>query len=293
MTHIKPSELILRSDGSIYHLGLKSEEIAQTIITVGDPERVSKISKYFDKILHEQHIREFKCVTGLIEEKKITVLSTGMGTDNIDIALTELDILANFDLGQRKKKPQHKSLNIIRIGTSGALQKDIPLNGIVASKFAVDLSSLFQFYEFDKQAQTEEINRAFQEVLKQQNIHQPTHCFASDSSLLKSIGEGFIQGTTLTCPGFYGPQGRVIKVHSKITESFFNKIQEKSFSGERITNFEMETAGIYGMCALLGHKALSLNLILANRPMGTFSEQAEEAMDSLIKKVLERIVKNS
>ena len=291
MTFYPESELILNADGSVYHLGLLPEHIGETIITVGDPERVTKVSQYFDEILIRKSVREFVTHTGIFKGKKITVISTGIGTDNIDIVFNELDALVNIDLNTRTEKTEHQSLNIIRIGTSGSLQKDIEVDSILASSYGVDLGPLQHFYPTAiEETTTQEIKDNFQKVLEQEGLNIPIAVTPASAFLLDKIATGFHRGITLTAPGFYGPQGRSLRGKSKLKESFFSSVSDLSIQGHRLTNFEMETAGIYTMAALLGHKALSINLILANRQSKKFSTQGSEGMESLILDVLNRIV---
>lgn len=291
MTFYPESELILNADGSVYHLGLLPEHIGDTIITVGDPERVAKVSQYFDEIWIQKSVREFVTHTGIFKGKKITVISTGIGTDNIDIVFNELDALVNIDLKTRTEKNEHHSLNIVRIGTSGSLQEDIEVDSILASSYGVDLGPLQHFYPTPEEATTTiNIKDSFQKVLTQEGLHIPIAVTPASTLLLDKIASGFHRGITLTAPGFYGPQGRSLRGKSKLKESFFSAVSALSIQGHRVTNFEMETAGIYTMAALLGHRALSINLILANRQSKKFSTQGSEGMESLILDVLNRIV---
>lgn len=291
MTFYPESELILNADGSVYHLGLLPEHIGDTIITVGDPERVAKVSQYFDEIWIQKSVREFVTHTGIFKGKKITVISTGIGTDNIDIVFNELDALVNIDLKTRTEKTEHHSLNIIRIGTSGSLQEDIEVDSILASSYGVDLGPLQHFYPTsDQENTTLDIKDSFQKVLIQEGLHIPIAVTPASTLLLEKIAKGFHRGITLTAPGFYGPQGRSLRGKSTLKESFFSAVSTLSIQGHRVTNFEMETAGIYTMATLLGHRALSINLILANRQSKKFSTQGSEGMESLILDVLNRIV---
>ena len=282
-TTIAPSELILNEDGSIYHLQLLPHQIADTIITVGDPGRVAMVSEHFDKIDFEGQKREFVTHTGWYQDKKICVISTGIGTDNIDIVLNELDALVNIDLDTRKVKPELKSLNIIRVGTSGALQPEIPVDSFVASAFGLGLDNLLHFYQYQCPENCRKIQETLAEKLSSFYIAP-----ASDY-LLKHIGKDLQQGITATCSGFYGPQGRSLRL-GLADDKMLEKLRNYRHNKLKITNFEMETSAIYGMAQLLGHQALSINAILANRSKGKFSKTPKKTVEKLIKLVLERIV---
>jgi uridine phosphorylase len=290
MQAIAESELIINKRGAIYHLDLRPEELAATIFTVGDPDRVSAVSKHFDSIEHKAQHREFVSHTGYIGKKRVTVISTGIGTDNIDIVLNELDALANIDLATRTVKPQITSLTIIRMGTSGALQKDIPVDSFVASTHGLGIDNLLNFYRHDD---NEEDNTLLQSFTTQTQLHhrlaQP-YISGASPSLLRHFVEGFHQGITVTCPGFYGPQGRVLRLGLSQPE-LIDRLTGFSYGPHRITNFEMETAGIYGLSRLLGHHCLSLSAIVANRISRTFSPDGNAAVERLIRETL-RIVEN-
>lgn len=285
MQAIAESELIINSRGAIYHLDLRPEELAPTIFTVGDPDRVSTVSKHFDSIEHKAQHREFVSHTGYIGKKRVTVVSTGIGTDNIDIVLNELDALANIDLATRTVKPQPISLTIIRMGTSGALQKDIPVDSFVASTHGLGIDNLLNFYRHDD---NEEDNALLQSFATQTQLHHRLarpYISGASPSLLRHFVEGFHQGITVTCPGFYGPQGRVLRLGLSQPE-LIDRLTGFSYGPHRITNFEMETAGIYGLSRLLGHHCLSLSAIVANRISRTFSPDGNTAVEKLIGKTL-------
>ncbi len=283
MINLSPSELILNPNGSVYHLHLQPADIAQTILLVGDPQRVTKISKHFDKIELKRSHREFATHTGWLNGKRVTVLSTGIGTDNIDIVLNELDALANIDFETRTLKPKHTTLNIIRLGTSGSLQAAIEVDSILISEYAVGLDNLMNFYPYEG---IKELSEAIKnKATKLENISQ---FYTAKRGLTLSNETGFIKGITLTCPGFYAPQNRSIKVSSKLAP-IFSALTTIKYAGLHITNMEMETAGIYGMATLLGHKALSVNAILANRVTLQFSAQPEKIVEKMIEKVLKII----
>ncbi|MBT0608693.1 nucleoside phosphorylase [Aequorivita echinoideorum] len=285
---LSPSELILNPDGSIYHLNLLPEQLADTIITVGDPDRVGAVSKYFDTIEFEVQKREFKTHTGTINGKRISVISTGIGTDNIDIVFNELDALKNIDFKTRTVKNELTSLEIIRIGTSGAIQPEIEIDSFMISEKAIGFDSLLHFY-----GDISFCEEAFSEAFISQSNWNPKkskpYVVSADENLLEKFSsEKFIKGITATNVGFYGPQGRTLRL-SLEDETMNEKIRNFRFRGKAITNLEMETSGIYGMAKLLGHRAISLNAILANRANGTFSKNPEKTIDSLIKSTLEII----
>jgi uridine phosphorylase len=282
---IPASELILNPDGSVYHLHLLPENISDTIITVGDPGRVAKVSKYFDKVEFEMAKREYITHTGYYKGKRITVMSTGMGTDNIEILMTELDALVNVDLERRVEKEEKKSLNIIRIGTSGSVQEDVPLDAHLASVNAIGLDTLMCFYELDQSEREIEIGAHLQEKLQ---LPFTPYCVPGSAKLLKQYAFDMIPGNTLTCPGFYAPQGRKVRLSTQ-QEGLVSHYQNFRSAEFRLTNFEMETAGYYAMGRMLGHEVLSLNAIVANRISHQFSTRADEIVDSLIRTVLDRL----
>jgi len=286
---IAASELILNPDGSVYHLNLKPGQIAHDIIFVGDQDRVEKITQHFDSIEFTQQKREFKTQTGIYKGKRITVISTGIGPDNIDIVMNELDALVNIDFDTRKPKTQLTQLSIVRVGTSGSLQADIPVDRFVVSKYGLGLDNMLRSYVIDAITNTE-IEEAF--------IHQTDwdlrkgrpYVVAASELLLKRFNSAeLIEGFTGTVGGFYGPQGRVVRLD--IQDPYLNnKMDQFDYNGLIITNLEMETAAIYGLGRLLGHHCLSLNAIIANRATGTFSANPYLAIDHLIQYALEHIL---
>ena len=283
--HIQESELILNDRGAVYHLNLLPEELAETIITVGDPERVQEVSKYFDVIEVKQQHREFVTHTGLINKKRISVVSTGIGTDNIDIVLNELDALVNIDLKTRTILPQLKSLNIIRIGTCGSLQKHIAVDSYIASTHAIGIDNLLNYYVHSNNEEEKNILQHFiNHTQISENFSRPYIAGAS-VALLKNFVEDFYNGITITCPGFYGPQGRVLRLGLTFPD-LIDSFTQFQFGNNRIVNFEMETSGIYGLGKLLGHHCLSLNAVVANRIEKNFSSNAAYAVDQLIQKAL-------
>jgi uridine phosphorylase len=285
---IKSSELILNPDGSVYHLNLLPEHIANDIIFVGDQNRVEKITQFFDSIEFSTQKREFKTQTGLFKGKRITVLSTGIGPDNIDIVMNELDALVNIDLKAKKSKENLTSLNIIRIGTSGSLQADIPVDSFVMSKFGLGLDNMLRSYLID------EISNSTMEdaFIKHTNwdLKKGRPYVISCSELLEKRMESnqIFKGITATAGGFYGPQGRVLRLNIQ-DENLNSKMDNFNYNGTRMTNLEMETSAIYGLGKLLGHNCLSLNAIIANRANGTFSEDPYKAVDELIAYALEKL----
>lgn len=283
---IKASELILHSDGKIYHINCGPGEIADTIITVGDPERVERVSKYFDKIEFKSVYREFVTHTGYIGKKRITVISTGIGPDNIDIVINEIDALFNIDLSKRTIKDDKTKLKFIRIGTSGALQDDIPVDSFVKSKGAFGLDNLMHFYTYRSSPEIKALLKSFIDFMSFNRI-QP-YAFMSSEMLFNNIGPEWKDGFTITCPGFYAPQGRSLRLRPSEVD-FLAKAKKWSFGPHRATNFEMETSAIYGLSSILGHEALSLSAIIANRPKGTFSRDPYKTVESLIQGTLAAI----
>lgn len=285
---LKASELILNKDGSIYHLGLLPEDIASTIITVGDPARVSRISSNFETVHLKKEKREFCTHTGLYKGKRITVMSTGMGTDNIDIALTELDALANIDLKKARIKDRLKKLDIIRIGTTGSIRKEIPVGSFILSEMAIGFDGLMHYYNEDSFL-NREITEAFVAHTNWSPKKAMPYIVEGDRDLVKKFSSASVhRGFTGTNIGFYGPQGRVLR--AGLSDPDMNrKLTSFSFKDHSITNLEMETSAIYGMAKLLGHRAVSMNVVLANRASGEFSENPGIMVDELIKYSLTRI----
>lgn len=286
---IKSSELILNPDGSIYHLNLKPEHIAKDVIFVGDQNRVEKITKHFDSIEFTIQKREFKTQTGTYKGKRITVMSTGIGPDNIDIAINELDALVNIDLNTREIKPELTSLNIVRIGTSGSLQKDIPVNSFVMAAYGLGLDNMLRSYAIDSIVEIELENAFITHT--NWDLRKGKPYIIKGSSLLenKFSGKEIHKGFTATAGGFYGPQGRILRLEIQDPE-LNTKMDSFNYKGTRLTNLEMETGAIYGLSKLLGHEALSLNVIIANRANGTFSEDPYKAVDELIIYTLNKFI---
>ena len=288
MVKIAESELILNADGSIYHLNLLPQDIANTIITVGDPDRVASVSKYFDTIELKKGKREFITHTGYFKGKRITVISTGIGTDNIDIVFNELDALVNVDFEKRQIKENLVSLEIVRIGTTGAIQPDIDIDTFLMSEYAVGFDSLMHFYK-SSHILHPEIEDALVHHTSWANNKSRPYVVTFDKSLGEKLMSSQIHlGFTATNVGFYGPQSRKIRLDVE-DEQLNDKLASFNFKGKNITNLEMETAGIYGMAKLLGHKAVSMNCILANRPKGQFSENPNNSIDKLIQYTLDKL----
>lgn len=285
MSRIPESELLLNKDGSVYHLNLRPEHISDTIIAVGDPGRVHLVSKYFDTIDYEMNKREFITHTGKYKGKKITVISTGMGTDNIEIFLTELDALANIDLDKRTPKPKRKKLKIIRIGTTGALQEDIPLGSFIASDYAIGLDTLMQFYNLPQDDFEMSVTKKIQDKV---GLSFQPYMAKGSQSLKQKVAFDMLDGNTLTCPGFYAPQGRAVRLEIKYPKLLDDlmRFHEDNFW---LTNFEMETAGYYAMAKMMGHEILSLSSVIVNRVKKTFSKDVNRSVESLIQKTLSRL----
>jgi len=288
MRILTESELILNPDGSIYHLNLKPQQVAPTVITVGDPDRVDLITQFFDQIEFTVQCREFKTATGTYKGKRITVLSTGIGTDNIDIVFNELDALVNIDFQTRQIKEQHTSLDIIRIGTSGSIQPDIPVDTLLISEYAIGLDCMLQAYDCDSILE-KELSDSFVNQLNWDLNRGMPYTVRGATELVQHFSSEETQiGFTATLNGFYGPQSRVIRLavrDAKLNE----KLTHFSYNEFRITNLEMETAGIYSLSKLLGHRALSMNAILANRVNETFSQKPAQTVEKLILYTLNKI----
>jgi uridine phosphorylase len=282
MAQIPDSELIINPRGAIYHLDVRPEEIAPTIVLVGDPDRVSKVSQHFDRIEHKLHHREFNTHTGYIGKKRISVVSTGIGPDNIDIALNEIDALVNIDFETREIKKEFKSLHILRFGTSGSLQPEIPVDSLVAGTHGLGLDNVLNYYKYQKSSEEQALAAAFVEQTGMS--HEITHpyVFEGSAELLSHFGSDYHKGITVTCPGFYGPQGRVLRLDVNIP-GLIENLYKFRYGNHRISNFEMETSAIYGLGRLLGHQCLSLNTIVANRVLKQFSKDGNAAVDNLIK----------
>lgn len=288
-TKIKESELILNSDGSVYHLHVLPEQIADDVILVGDPQRVEVIGNYFDSIECKVENREFITITGTLKGKRFSVVGTGIGTDNIDIVLNELDAAVNIDLKKREIKEHKRSLNFIRLGTSGALQEEIPVDSLVFSKYGLGFDNLLHFY---KQSNEVIEHQMINDLMKHSNwtkdFVNPYAVECSDK-LEKRLGEGLIKGITATASGFYGPQGRILRL--QLNDEYFNqKLESFSFDKYKVTNFEMETSALYGLSKMLGHNAVTICAIIANRYKKEYSKDYKKTVVSMIEMILERLV---
>lgn len=281
------TDLVLNSDGSVYHLSLLPQHISDTVITVGDPSRVNAVSQFFDSIEFEMNRREFITQVGRYKGKRLTVISTGIGTDNVEIFFTEVDALVNVDLKTREPKSRKRKLKVIRIGTSGALQEDIPVGSFLLSDYAVGFDNLMSFYEL-RHDDTE--RRIGEDIRRQVGLPFTPYLVRGSQLLRKQIGDGMLTGNTITAPGFFGPQGRTVRVpirFPRLLDDLANyHDREADFW---LANFEMETAGYYGLARLLGHEALSANAIIANRQKNEFSKDPNAIVEGLIERVLDRI----
>jgi len=286
MNRIAESELIINPRGAVYHLDLRPEEIAGTVVTVGDPDRVKEVSKHFDSVEVKRQHREFISHTGYVGKKRLTVLSSGIGPDNIDIVINELDSLVNIDFETRQVKNKLSSLNIIRLGTSGSLQADIPVDSFVVSTHGLGIDNLLNFYRHEQNDEEQQLLQSF--VTHTQMHGQMSYPYISSAaaSLIKNFVKDFHQGITVTCPGFYGPQGRVLRLGIR-NPSLINRLTDFRFGQHRITNFEMETSAIYGLGKLLGHNCLAINAIVANRVVKEFSKDGKAAVEKMIVRFME------
>lgn len=288
--NLEASELPLNSDGSIYHLALFPEDIADTILVAGDPARAKKIASYFDKVELEKSNREFNTFTGELNGKRITAMSTGIGTDNIDIVLNELDALANIDLEKREIKAEHKSLSIIRLGTCGALQEDIPVDSLIASKYGLGFDGLLNFYKKDYSKSEISIRDAFIHHSSYPMQWAKPYVVEGDQDLRLKLAYDLKTGITATASGFYGPQGRELRL-AKYHPDMNDLISSFTWEEERIVNYEMETSALYGLCAALGHKATTICAVIANRSRKEKSKDHKKTVQLMIEMVLERSTK--
>ena len=278
-------DLILNPDGSVYHLNLRPKNVADRIIVVGDPGRVHRVSRHFDSVDFEMNKREFITHTGKYKGKRLTVISSGMGTGNVEILMTELDALFNIDLIHREPKIRKKKLKIIRIGTSGTIRGEIKTGSHLATEYAIGLDTIIQFYQYRHKGKEQRIINKLREEL---DLDYTPYCFRGSTSLFEKFRDCTIAGNTLTCPGFYAPQGREIRMPIRY-KNIIEKMQYFHEEDVWITNLEMETAGYYAFGKLLGHEMLSLNAVIANRTKGQFAKDPNKIIDGLIKKVLDRI----
>ena len=286
--YFAPSELIINEDGSIFPLHLKPHELADKVILVGDPGRVALVASHFDGVECEVNNREFRTITGNFKNKRITIVSTGIGCDNIDIVLNELDALANIDFETRKEKTNLRQLTLVRIGTCGGLQKNTPIGTFIASKKSIGFDGLLNYY-----AKREELDITFENEFKKQVNWNPQlgnpYVADADMKLLEQIAQDdMVRGITISCGGFFGPQGRRLRI--PLADPQLNeKIVKFEYNGDRITNFEMESSALAGLAQHLGHKALTCCMVIANRRQKEANSGYKNTIDGLIKKVLERI----
>lgn len=285
MAKISETDLILNPDGSVYHLSLLPKHIADTVITVGDPNRVYAISRHFDSLDFEMNKREFITHVGKYKNKRITVISTGIGTDNIEIFFNEIDALVNIDLKTREPKARKKKLKIVRIGTSGALQDDVTLGSHLATDFAVGLDNLMHFYDLKMSAFESDLA---DDIQAKTGLMLKPYVVQGSQALREQIGTDMLQGNTVTCPGFYAPQGRVLRLPLQMPR-LLEDLNYYHHGDFWLTNFEMETSAYYAMARMLGHEVLSVNAIIAHRTKNKFSKNPNKVIDSLIKKVLDRV----
>lgn len=286
---IPASELILHEDGSVYHLNIKPDNLAETVILVGDPQRVEMISNYFDRVEFKGENREIVTHTGTLKSKRLTVMSTGMGTDNIDIVLNELDALVNVDLEKKTIKPDHTSLKIIRLGTSGGIQPDLPLNSFVLSEYGLGLDGLMSYYKNAENVIDKDLTAAFISYAGLPADMPQPYLVKSSNELLDSFGDGFVRGITATAPGFYGPQGRQVRLDVAVPD-LIDRLQRFEFKGKKIQNLEMETSALFGLSKLLGHQALTICVAIANRKLHGFNPDYKTAIKKLVERVLDKIV---
>lgn len=284
----KPSELIINQRGAVYHLNLRPDELADTVILVGDPARTDKVARFFDHIELRQEHREFESITGTIAGQRVTVLSTGIGTDNIDIVLTELDALANIDFETRREKTEKKSLRLIRLGTSGSLSADIPAGSIVVSSYAVGTDGLMNYYKYTPGLEEADLTASFIRQTEYPTEWARPYAIAANKELFDTLSEGVFSGITVTACGFYGPQGRILRA-KPVAENLLDRYQQTVWNDIPVTNFEMETSAIYGLSKVLGHRAVSVSVIVANRVRGEFSADADRDVEEMIRYSLKKV----
>ena len=286
---IKESELVLAPNGSLYHINLTGETLADNVLLVGDPDRVNMFKDIFESVEYESQNRELHALTGRYHGVRFTALSTGMGCDNIDIVATELDAAANFNLQSRTPRKEHRTLNWVRIGTCGSLQADVDCGSLVASRYAIGMDGLMNYYQHGDEGFEHAMEEAFSQHMQLDPKLATPYCVRGSEMLLNKIGEGIHHGITVTAPGFYGPQGRNIRLAPSIVD-LNEKLATFSWKGTRVTNLEMETSAIFGFANALGHRAMTVCLIVANRPAGTFLNDYHTPMRAAIGRVVEGLV---
>lgn len=289
MSEIKSSELVLAPNGSLYHINMDGDNLADDIFLVGDPARVNMFKELFDSIEFESLNRELHALTGTYKGHRFTALSTGMGCDNIDIVVTELDAAANIDLKSRTVKTSHRTLNMIRIGTSGSLHSEIPVGSLVASAYAIGLDGLLNYYEHNDNQLEEAMTQAFCSHMQFGERFARPYCVKASQELLNRVADKMTLGITATAPGFYAPQGRNIRIAPSIKD-LNEKLSAFKWDGLKVTNLEMETSAIYGLSALMGHNALTVCLIIANRADGTFLNEYHDLMKNSITKIMDSLL---
>ncbi len=289
MRKIPSSELIINEDGSIFHLHIKPEQLADTIILVGDPARVDMVASFFDSIECDIQNREFHTITGIYKDKRISCISHGIGTDNIDIVCTELDALANIDFKTRQEKRQHKQLTMVRIGTSGGLQPECPIGTYVVARRSIGFDGLLNFYEHHQGVFDLDFEEAFCRFVDWNPRLPKPYTVYADIELVERLGYDMVKGITISAPGFYGPQGRYVRL-KPIDENLNKKIEAFHYNGEKITNFEMESSALAGLSKLLGHKAITICLIIAGRVSKEMNTEYKGSMEGLVKTILDRLV---
>ena len=288
MDRIEASELIINERGAIYHLNLRPEEIGETVFLVGDPGRVETVSKYFDRIDYQEKHREFVTHTGYIGKQKVSVVSTGIGTDNIDIVINELDALVNIDFDDRTIKSHKRVLRLVRLGTSGALQADLPVDHFVASSHGLGLDGLFHYYKDEHNILDNPLQQAFNNHIPWHETMAKAYAVASHNELLSQFTDVAHIGMTVTANGFYGPQGRILRLPLHIPD-FNDRLRSFSFNGNRILNFEMETSALYALGKALGHSCLTICAIIANRESKQFSKDYKRTVDHLVKTAIDKL----
>ncbi|WP_165042108.1 nucleoside phosphorylase [Dysgonomonas sp. ZJ709] len=288
MRIIPESELIINSDGSIFHLNIRPEQLADNIILMGDPERVNLTASFFESVEHDIQNREFHSITGAYKGKRITALSHGIGPDNMDIVVTELDALANIDFNTRQVKSEFKQLTMVRVGTSGGLQPNCPIGSYVVADKSIGFDGVLNYYEGRDNIAELEFEKAFKKHVNWSPLHCSPYVVKADDELVKRIGEGMIKGVTISAIGFYGPQGRYVRM-PLANPDLNSKIETFDYKGDVITNYEMESAPLAGLSKLMGHKAMTVCTIIANRQAGESNSNYKGSIEDLIKTVLERI----
>lgn len=292
MAILAEPDLIVNDDGSVYHLAMKPEALSDLVIVVGDPQRVHEISDHFTGIEHQASNREFNSCTGYYNGVRLTALSTGIGTDNCDIVMHELDALANFDLKTRQQNPDFRSLKIIRIGTSGSIQPDVPVNSFSLSTHALGIDNLMHFYRDSAGIIDQDLTKAFAEHCEWPELNSQPYIVKGSDQLIEMFRPHCVSGITVTAPGFYGPQGRFLRLALKDPD-MIRKFQSFKHNGHRIINFEMETSALYGLGALMGHQMATVCVLIANRATGNYSRNHKDSVKSLISLVLEQLTKTA